>query len=208
MVTDKLNSITTKYGNLLPCSGASDYRKKHRCAVCYSDSGSLRSVYLEEPSVLSFPAGEFQTELITFYEDGNAKRIFPLYGQISAYWSIEEEAENAPYYDFSIAGEKLHIRPQCIFFYPSGKIRAITIWPSDEISVNTPAGPVKTKLGVELYESGKIRSIEPVYGTVIHTSERDIKPYRFRPVMMHAENATLKFDEDGRILNDYPKRNA
>ena len=208
MVTDKLNSITTKYGNLLPCSGASDYRKKHRCAVSYYDSVSLRSVYLEEPSVLSFPAGDYQTELITFYEDGNVKRIFPLYGQISAYWSIEEEAENAPYYDFPIAGEELHIRPQCIFFYPSGKIRAITLWPSDEISVKTPVGSIRTKLGVELYENGNIRSIEPVYGTVISTPEGIIKPYRFRMVMMHAENATLKFDEEGRVLNEYPKRNT
>ena len=208
MVTDKLNTITTKYGNLLPCSGASDYRKKHRCAVSYYDSVSLRSVYLEEPSVLSFPAGDYQTELITFYEDGNVKRIFPLYGQISAYWSIEEEAENAPYYDFPIAGEELHIRPQCIFFYPSGKIRAITLWPSDEISVKTPVGSIRTKLGVELYENGNIRSIEPVYGTVISTPEGIIKPYRFRMVMMHAENATLKFDEEGRVLNEYPKRNT
>ena len=208
MVTDKFDIINTKYGNLLPCSGASDYRKKHRCAVSYYDSVSLRSVYLEEPSVLSFPAGDYQTELITFYEDGNVKRIFPLYGQISAYWSIEEEAENAPYYDFPIAGEELHIRPQCIFFYPSGKIRAITLWPSDEISVKTPVGSIRTKLGVELYENGSIRSIEPVYGTVISTPEGIIKPYRFRMVMMHAENATLKFDEEGRVLNEYPKRNT
>ena len=208
MVTDSLAFISTKYGNLLPCSGASDYRKKHRCAVSYYDSVSLRSVYLEEPSVLSFPAGDYQTELITFYEDGNVKRIFPLYGQISAYWSIEEEAENAPYYDFPIAGEELHIRPQCIFFYPSGKIRAITLWPSDEISVKTPVGSIRTKLGVELYENGSIRSIEPVYGTVISTPEGIIKPYRFRMVMMHAENATLKFDEEGRVLNEYPKRNT
>ncbi|MBQ6304312.1 MAG: hypothetical protein IJK83_09815 [Clostridiales bacterium] len=208
MVTDKFDIINTKYGNLLPCSGASDYRKKHRCAVSYYDSVSLRSVYLEEPSVLSFPAGDYQTELITFYEDGNVKRIFPLYGQISAYWSIEEEAENAPYYDFPIAGEELHIRPQCIFFYPSGKIRAITLWPSDEISVKTPVGSIRTKLGVELYENGNIRSIEPVYGTVISTPEGIIKPYRFRMVMMHAENATLKFDEEGRVLNEYPKRNT
>ena len=202
-----METIITKYGNLLPCSGASDYRKKHRCAVSFFESGSVRSVYLEEPEVLSFPAGRFQTELITFYEDGNVKRIFPLYGQISAYWSIGEEAENAPYYDFDIAGEKLHIRPQCIFFYPSGKIRSITLWPVDEITVNTPAGTVRTKLGIEFYESGKIRSIEPVFGTVISTPDGDIKPYRFRPVMMHAENATLKFDENGRIQNEYPNSN-
>ena len=33
--------------------------------------------------------------------------------------------------------------------------------PGDEISVNTPAGIIRTRLGVELYESGKIRSIQP-----------------------------------------------
>lgn len=200
MVTDSLAFISTKYGNLLPCSGASDYRKKHRCAVCLYDSGALKSVYLEEPQVLSFPSGDFQAELITFYEDGNAKRIFPMYGQISAYWSIEEEAEYAPEYDFEIAGGTYRIKPECIFFYPSGKIRSITLWPSDELSIKTPAGLIKTKLGIELYENGSIRSIEPVYGTVISTPTGDIRPFRYRPVMMHAENATLKFTEDGKLI--------
>ena len=200
MVTDPLETINTRYGNLLPCSGASDYRKKHRCAVCLYDSRALKSVYLEEPQVLSFPAGDFQTELITFYEDGNAKRIFPLYGQISAYWSIEEEVETAPYYDFEIKGETIHVRPQCLYFYPSEKLRAVTIWPCDEIEVPTPVGSIRTKLGFELYESGALRSIEPVYGTVLSTPQGDIRPFRFRPVMMHAENATLKFTEQGEIL--------
>ena len=195
-----MDKVKTRYGCLMPYSGASDYRKKFRFAVDHYDDGALKSVYLEEPQVLSFPAGDFQTELITFYEDGNAKRIFPLYGQISAYWSIEEEVETAPYYDFEISGATLHVRPQCIFFYPSGKIRAVTIWPCDEISVMTPAGPVRTKLGFELYDSGALRSIEPVYGTVLSTPQGDIRPFRFRPVMMHAENATLKFTEQGEIM--------
>ena len=200
MVTDPLEIINTRYGNLLPCSGASDYRKKHRCAVCYYDSGALKSVYLEEPQVLSFPSGDYQAELITFYEDGSAKRIFPLYGQISAYWSIEEEAEYAPEYEFEIAGDIYLIKPECIFFYPSGKIRSITLWPSDELNVKTPVGNIRTKLGIELYESGTVRSIEPVYGTVISTPSGDIKPFRYRPVMMHAENAALKFDGSGNLV--------
>lgn len=195
-----MNTVNTKYGDLTPYSGASDYRKKYRFAVDYYKDGALRSVYLEEPEVLDLPAGRFQTELITFYDDGNVKRIFPLYGQISAYWSIEEEMESAPFYDFDISGEIHHIRPQCIFFYPSGKIRAVTLWPGDDIVVTTPAGKVKSKLGFELYESGSLRSIEPVYGTVISTPQGEIKPYKYRPVMMHAENATLKFEENGNVI--------
>ena len=152
--------------------------------------------------MLSFPAGSFQAELITFYEDGSAKRIFPLYGQTTAYWSIEEEMENAPYYDFTIAGEVFHIRPQCIYFYPSGKIRSITLWPGDEISVNTPAGIIRTRLGVELYESGKIRSIEPVFGSIIKTPEGVFKHYPCLHVMLHAEKASWVFSEDGKILSE------
>jgi hypothetical protein len=196
-----MDTIITKYGNLLPCSGASDYRKKHRCAVSYFESGSVRSVYLEETEVLSFSAGDFQTELITFYEDGNVKRIFPLYGQISAYWSLGEEAENAPFYDFDLAGEKYHIRPQCIFFYPSGKIRSITLWPGDQITVNTTKGPVATKLGIEIYEDKKIRSIEPSFGTIFKTEYGDAKPFMVRKHMLHSEDASARFDEDGNLLS-------
>lgn len=189
-----VDKVKTLYGDLTPYGGASDYRKKFRVAVDHYKNGALKSIYLENPVELNFPAGNYQAELITFYENGSAKRIFPLYGQISAYWSIEEEVENAPYYDFIVSGETLHIRPQCIFFYPSGKIRAVTLWPGDEIDVLTQVGRIRSKLGFELYESGELKSIEPVYGTVIKTPDGVIRPYRYRPVMMHAENATLRFE--------------
>ncbi len=186
-----MSIIKTKYGDLLPYSGASDYRKKHRCAVIYYDSGSVRSVYLEEPQVLKLPSGDYQAELVTFYEDGNVKRIFPLYGQISAYWSVEEEMANAPYYDFAIAGQNFRLRPQCMLFYPSGKIRSITLWPGDTIEADTPSGTVKSGLGIELYESGKIRSIEPQYNACF-----------YRKLKLHAENGSLRFTEDGKILKE------
>lgn len=195
-----MDTVKTRYGDLTPYDGASDYRKKYRIAVDHYEDGSLKSVYLEEPQILEFPAGSFQVELITFYEDGSVKRVFPLYGQISAYWSIEEEVESAPYYDFDVSGEVLHIRPQCIFFYPSGRIRAVTLWPGDEINVKTTGGRVRSRLGFELYESGSLKSIEPVYGTVLSTPEGEIKPFKFRPVMMHAENASLRFEESGEII--------
>lgn len=69
-----MDKVKTRYGDLTPYSGASDYRKKYRTAVDHYSSGQLRSVYLEEPEVLDYPAGSFQTELITFYEDGSVKK--------------------------------------------------------------------------------------------------------------------------------------
>lgn len=194
-----VDKIKTRYGEFLPCSDASDLRKKYRCTVDHHKNGNLKSIYLQDPETVSLPEGDFQAELMTFYEDGSIKRVFPLYGQLSAYWSLEDEQQGAPYYDFRVEGEVLRIRPHCLFFYPSGKLRSITLWPNDKITVRTSAGPVETKLGVEFYENGRIRSIEPVIGTTVKTPWGDVSPYIYRPVMFHAENSSMTFDEDGRL---------
>ena len=167
----------------------------------YHLNGNIKSIYLQEPEEISLPEGKFQAELITFYEDGNIKRLFPLYGQLSSYWGVEDEIVNAPGYVFTVGDRELNIRPQCIYFYPSGKIRSITLWPGDQITVNTPKGPVTTKLGIEFFEDKKIRSIEPAFGTIFKTEYGDAKPFMVRKHMLHSEDASARFDEDGNLLS-------
>lgn len=196
-----MEQVKTKYGWFTPCSDASDLRKKYRCPVEYYHNGNVRSIYLQEPSVVKLDGGEYQAELITFYEDGSIKRLFPLYGQISSYWSVEDESQDAPEYVFTINGRQKKIRPQCIYFYPSGKIRSITIWPGDSLTVDTSKGPVTTNLGVELYEDSAVRSIEPVVGTVLETRYGNVKPFMVRKHMMHSEGASMAFDENGELIS-------
>ena len=193
--------VKTKYGFFTACSDASDLRKKYRTPVEYYPDGTVRSIYLQEPEEVTLPEGVFQVELMTFYEDGNIKRLFPLYGQLSSYWGVEDEVKNAPEYVFTINGEEKKLRPQCIFFYPSGKIRSITLWPEDSVTVKTSIGPVTSKLGVELYEDGNVRSIEPVFGTSFTVEYGEAKPFMVRKHMLHAEDASIRFDENGNIIS-------
>ncbi len=193
--------VKTKYGFFTACSDASDLRKKYRTPVENYPDGTVRSIYLQEPEEVTLPGGVFQAELMTFYEDGSIKRLFPLYGQLSSYWNVEDEIEDAPEYVFTINDQNILIRPQCIYFYPSGKIRSITLWPVDSITVDTPAGTVTSKLGIELYEDKTIRSIEPAFGTVLSTGFGDAKPFMVRKHMMHAEDASMKFDKDGNLAS-------
>lgn len=195
----RLDQVKTNYGYFTPCSDASDLRKKYRLPVEYYPDGTVRSVYLQDISEVTLPSGTYQAEFMTFYEDGSIKRLFPLYGQLSSYWGVEDEAKDAPEYVFTINKEQYKLRPQCIFFYPSGKIRSITLWPDDLITVATSLGPVKTALGIEMYEDGSIRSIEPSYGTVFSTCYGDIKPFIIRKHMMHAENASTVFSGTGEL---------
>ena len=196
-----MNKVKTKYGSFTACSDASDLRKKYRCPVEYHLNGNVKSIYLQDAEAVTLPAGIFQAELMTFYEDGNIKRLFPLYGQLSSYWGVEDEILNAPEYVFAVNGQKLKIRPQCLYFYPSGKIKSITLWPEDSITVNTSIGPVTSKLGVEIYEDGKIKSIEPVFGTVFTTTYGEVRPFVVRKHMFHAEDASTRFDENGNVIS-------
>ena len=55
--------------------------------------------------------------LITFYENGNIRRIFPLYGQINGYWTEENEYELAEEITLPVLGTELVCKPLCIHFY-------------------------------------------------------------------------------------------
>ena len=194
-------NIETKYGSFTACSDASDLRKKYRTPVEYHLNGNVKSIYLQEAEDVDLPSGRFQAELMTFYEDGNIKRLFPLYGQLSSYWGVEDEIRNAPEYTFKVNDQEISLRPQCIYFYPSGEIRSITLWPTDTVTVQTSKGPVTSKLGVELYEDTKIRSIEPAFGTIFETEYGEAKPFMVRKHMLHAEDASARFDQDGRLIS-------
>jgi hypothetical protein len=56
--------------------------------------------------------------LITFYEDGSIESLFPLNGQISAFWSEEEEGALARKFDFTFH-ERITIDT------PIGKIKGL-----------------------------------------------------------------------------------
>lgn len=187
-----------------------EIRRKRRPAREYYPSGALRSLYLEEPEEIElpgtagklFPGGRALAELITFYESGAVKRIFPLYGQLSAFWTEEDEFGllEKPVL-ISIPGNGLcPAYPEDIFFYESGALGAVTIWKRTSLTLQTARyGPIRTHFGADFYESGALKSIEPAFGTRIGTGGREVMVFDPDVWRLHAENNSLRFDEAGRI---------
>ena len=87
--------IKTAYGDLIPCYDSSDVRKRYREALERYPSGALRSIYLQDRTVIWTQVGRIHAELVSFYECGTIKRVFPTYGKISAYHTEEDEYEEA-----------------------------------------------------------------------------------------------------------------
>lgn len=193
-------TVETSVGKLVPFYEISDGRQKNRPSLEYYKSGALYSVYLQEQTKVHAPVGDMPAELVTFYESGSVKRVFPLYGQLSGFWTEEQEYELAKPMTFTIQGKKVSVKPLCIHFYESGRICSITIWSKERMTVHTLYGDITTDLGIEFYETGEIRSVEPVIGTKLVLPDRGVVyPFNFFRLRMHADNNTLKFDKTGHL---------
>jgi hypothetical protein len=178
-----------------------DFRRREREKVSFYRSGAIKAVYLNEQIRIETWYGEISAELITFYEDSSIKRIFPRYGKIGAYWTEKNEAEITEYSELEVGGVVYRCRPQCLYFYPDGKLKSITIYNSDILTVKTKYGEIRTNIGVSFYRSGKIRSIEPAFKTEIEYKGKKIRPFNFFADGMHADNNSLVLDEEGYILS-------
>jgi hypothetical protein len=180
-----------------------NYRRKERMRVKYYKDGSIKSVYLNEQTDIQTNYGLIPAELVTFYESGALKRLFPRYGAISAYWSQKDEASITKTMSFEIGRNIYKCRPMCIHFYENGDIFSITIYDHEKMSVPTRYGEIFTDVGVSFYEDGHVKSIEPVIKTKIIYNGKPIYPFCFFADHMHADHNSLVFDKSGQIISFY-----
>lgn len=197
---DEKNVIVTHAGELIPFYGAETPRRKYKPAVTFHKNGMIRSVTLEEQQEVVTPIGTLPAELVTFYDTGELKRVFPLDGKISGFWSEEEEAAlNIPLrFEFDFTSFTAIISGIC--FYKSGSIKSITLWPKEQIDITLPAiGAIKVRNGFSLYESGALESLEPAVPTKIMTPAGEKKVYDRHAVGVNADSNALTFDEEGNV---------
>ena len=216
----KKTVIRTKIGDLTPLYDISDGRQKNRPSTEFFDSGEIYSVYLQDRTTIKTPVGDIPAEFVTFYKSGAVKRVFPLYGQLSGFWTEEQEYELATDITINLFGRKITVKPLCLYFYESGQLKSITIWSKERITVSTRYGDITTSLGLSFYEDGNLESIEPVLGSKITVpeSEREdvfpvvissdgkpnwnggiLYPFYARLISINADDNSLKFTDDGKI---------
>lgn len=195
------NLLVTHAGDLVPFYGEDSLRRKYKASVSFFENGTVRSVSLEEQQEVETPIGGLPAELVTFYETGQLKRVFPLDGKISGFWSEEEERQlNIPL-RFSFDFGEFTAMLTGICFYPDGNIRSLTLFPGESIRMNAPGiGPVGVKTGFSLFESGTLSSLEPAVPTPVKTPIGTVTAYDTAASGIHADRNSLRFDEQGRIL--------
>jgi len=197
---NKYNLITTKYGDFIPQYKDPGVRKKDIKSISFYKSGVIKSISLEEQTDVRTSIGIFPAELVSFFEDGSLHSIFPLNGQIGFSWSEKEEEELLQLLDFEFPFGCFQAKIIGLRFYRSGKIRSVILWPSEKITLATPAGIIPVRIGFQLYEDGTIESVEPEVPVCVQTPIGPVNAFDINALAVDADNNSLKFDSSGRVV--------
>lgn len=193
------NEIITPFGKMIPLYEDNGVRCKYISSLKFYENGNLRSISLQKPCSIKTSMGELPAELILFYENGNVKRIFPLNGKITAYWTEDNEYDLAEEFEFNFQFGNFKKKIINIKFFETGNIKSITFWQKDSITINTPIGIAEARIGISLYESGKIKSLEPAKPLQLMTPIGLITAFDTKAVGINGDENSLSFNENGDV---------
>ena len=191
--------LNTKYGLLTPQYEYASVRKKYTSSVAFYPDGNISRISLNEQTEINTPFGIIPAELITFYKNGNIKRLFPLNGKLSAYWDENEEYGLAKEYFFNMPFGEIKTKLMGISFYENGNVKDLTLWPKDKISLSTPLGIQTARIGFSLYANGNIKSFEPLFPIEIVTSIGPVKAFDVTALGLSGDKNSLNFKEKGEL---------
>lgn len=196
---NSLNELESSYGTFIPQYEDGGVRRKHIESLSFFKNGNLKSIYLQRQIKFNTSVGIIPAEFITFYESGNIKRLFPLNGKITAYWTEEDEYNLAEEIELNLPIGRLKEKIIGIYFYEEGFIKSITFWRKNDIIIQTPIGNVPSRIGISFYPDGKIKSFEPGTNIAVRTRIGTIKAYDTSAIGIHGDSNSLVFSEKGEI---------
>lgn len=198
-VVNKINELETNYGILIPQYDDGSDRRKHVNSLSFYDDGNLKSIYLQNQTKFKTSIGILPGELITFYPNGNINRIFPLNGQITAYWSELDEYKLAEDVSLDLSVGKFDKKIICVHFYEDGVVKSITLWSSNTVEINSPIGNVSARIGLSFHKDGSLKSFEPLEPIKIETPIGTITAYDVNALGIHGDFNSVSFFKDGSI---------
>jgi hypothetical protein len=194
------NILHTPYGDLIPQYEAEDMGRRQLKPFYFYKSGSIKSMPLQSQTLIRTPVGGVPAELVTFYESGAIKRIFPLDGKLSGFWTAKNEFALAEEVTIESPLGSLRIKPIALQFYESGTLKSITLWPGESLTLSTPVGRIRVRTGIAFYENGAMRSLEPAGVVKVETPVGAMTAYDNDPKGIHGDLNSLEFSPEGSVM--------
>jgi antitoxin component YwqK of YwqJK toxin-antitoxin module len=191
--------FNTPCGILIPQYEFTSHRNKTGYSASFYKNGVLRKISLSDITPIITPLGEMPAELITFYESGKIKRVFPLNGQLTAYWEENDEYQLAQDTSFKMPFGEFKAKIIAISFYENEEMKDFTFWPKEVVKIVTPIGETAIRIGISLYSDGSIKSVEPAYQQNVQTPIGMLKAYDLNASGISGDINSLNFTQEGRL---------
>ena len=160
----------------------------------------MKSLSLQDPVVVDTSIGPVSAELVTFYPDGSLRRVFPLNGKLSGYWTEQNEYQLAETLTIPSSVGTLELKPINIQFYESGELKSLTLWPQERVEISTVHGSWTIKSGISFYKDGTLETCEPEKPVSINTALGQIQAFDPDPAGISGASNSLSFAENGEVL--------
>jgi hypothetical protein len=160
-VVREKNQISLNCGTFIPQFKDDGKRKKLNKSITFYENGNISGMILQDSASVTTVVGELPAEMVTFYESGAIKRLFPVFGSVNGFWTENDEYRISPQIQFDLPFGSFNGKVINIAFYETGEFKSVTLWPKDSFVVKTPVGEINSRIGFCLYPDGAIRSVEP-----------------------------------------------
>jgi hypothetical protein len=191
--------LETSVGAMVPRYTIGDSGRKKEAPVKFYKTGQLKSLPLEERTNIETSVGTVKSELLLFYQSGALWRTFPLNGQVSGFWTEENEFGLAQAIDIPTSIGAIKVKPIYLQFYETGELESILFWPSEQITINSHLGEIQVRKGICFHKNGALKGFEPAGEIMVKSPIGHIKAYDPDPSGIHAESHSVNFYEDGSI---------
>lgn len=200
-IARKPSPLKTPFGTLIPQYEAEDMGRRSLKPIYFHSDGSIKSMALQSQTILSTPVGDIPAEFVTFHPNGSIRRLFPLDGKLSGFWSWKHEFALASTLNIPTPAGTLEAKIIALHFYESGALKSVTLWPNQKVNINTPFGLIEVRKGIAFYESGALRSFEPSRKTALKTPIGTLMAYDNDPNGIHGDVNSVQLRESGAIAS-------
>jgi hypothetical protein len=191
--------LHTPFGRLIPQFTANTFRKRRQPVVSFHPNGMLRTLPLEEQTEIMTPMGKLPAELVTLYPDGALKRIFPLNGCLSGFWSQEDEARLARPLHLETPVGTIESTIISLYFGPLGDLRSLTFWPDEKIGILFRGEYLSVRTGIAFDDHGNLASVEPADPIAVQTPLGKLYVYDPDAIGITGDQNSLRFTASGEV---------
>ncbi len=191
--------LETSVGSLIPRYTLEEGGRRKEAPVKFYKTGELKSLPLEKATEITTSVGTIKAELLIFHKNGELSRAFPLNGQVSGFWTEENEFELAETISIPTSLGTIKVKPIYLQFYETGELESILFWPGEKVELDTPAGKTRIRKGICFHKNGAIKGFEPIEKIAIETPIGTLTAFDPDPNGIQAENHAVNYYENGSL---------